>query len=414
MTSQTGIVGEIDPKKPIKIIGAGISGLLLGYHLKKAGFNIQILEKDTRSGGKIQTTKSEFGLQEHAANAIYTDDNIWELIEELNLDYILPTPRLKKKLYINEQITIAKPNLFQILLILTRIFKRTSYKENISVFDFFSPLLGSKLTSNLVGAGFIGIYASDIKEIHFDSVFKNCTKDQTYYKFFNSLFQLRKCQKKSKTSISFLGGMNDFINALKKELSNSITLNINENDINLENTIICTDAISASKLLKDSKREVSLQLERIEYIPIDSRTIIHKSTIDELKSSFGILFPMKKNRKTLGILNNSAIFKNRVLDKQLNSYTFITQPINDHEQSVEIKQFKLDLDLHASLYNNKVSWDKGLPKYNSKRFETILKLRELLANQNDLALFGNYIDGISIREMNTIAKNFAAKLKNVQ
>ena len=43
--------------KIIVIIGAGLSGLYLGYQLKKAGFSIKILEASDRIGGRIFTKK---------------------------------------------------------------------------------------------------------------------------------------------------------------------------------------------------------------------------------------------------------------------------------------------------------------------------------------------------------------------
>ncbi|MDD7913290.1 flavin monoamine oxidase family protein [Polaribacter ponticola] len=53
-------------KKNILIIGAGISGLYLGYQLKNKGFSIKILEANNRIGGRIYTkenhkTKVELG-----------------------------------------------------------------------------------------------------------------------------------------------------------------------------------------------------------------------------------------------------------------------------------------------------------------------------------------------------------------
>ena len=52
--------------KNILIIGAGLSGIYLGYQLKKAGFSIKIIEANDRIGGRIYTkttynTKVELG-----------------------------------------------------------------------------------------------------------------------------------------------------------------------------------------------------------------------------------------------------------------------------------------------------------------------------------------------------------------
>lgn len=42
-------------KYPVVIIGAGLSGLITGYRLKKAGISVKILEARARAGGRINT-----------------------------------------------------------------------------------------------------------------------------------------------------------------------------------------------------------------------------------------------------------------------------------------------------------------------------------------------------------------------
>lgn len=74
-------------KPTIIIIGAGLSGVLTAYRLKKAGFKIKILEARTRAGGRIYTTRdfngtplemgaTWFGPQHH---------HLRSLLEELNI-----------------------------------------------------------------------------------------------------------------------------------------------------------------------------------------------------------------------------------------------------------------------------------------------------------------------------------------
>lgn len=63
--------------KNILIIGAGLSGLYLGYQLKKEGYSIKILEANNRIGGRIFTKK------EHNTNIELGATWLWKYNKEL-------------------------------------------------------------------------------------------------------------------------------------------------------------------------------------------------------------------------------------------------------------------------------------------------------------------------------------------
>ena len=54
--------------RKIHIAGGGIAGLLAGWHLKHAGFEVKIFEKSDRAGGLIHSISGKYGLVEAAAN----------------------------------------------------------------------------------------------------------------------------------------------------------------------------------------------------------------------------------------------------------------------------------------------------------------------------------------------------------
>lgn len=58
-------------KKKILILGAGLSGIYLGYKLKKAGFSIKILEDNNKIGGRIYTKKSQHTKEEFGATWLW-------------------------------------------------------------------------------------------------------------------------------------------------------------------------------------------------------------------------------------------------------------------------------------------------------------------------------------------------------
>jgi protoporphyrinogen oxidase len=54
-------------------------------------------------------------------------------------------------------------------------------------------------------------------------------------------------------------------------------------------------------------------------------------------------------------------------------------------------------------------WEKALPIYDLQLYLAVKKLHQLSAKEKNFALFGNYVAGISLREMISAAKSFAKK-----
>ena len=73
-------------KKKIIILGAGISGIYLGYKLKKAGFSITILEANNRIGGRIYTKKVNDTKVELGATWLWRyNEELLKVCKELNI-----------------------------------------------------------------------------------------------------------------------------------------------------------------------------------------------------------------------------------------------------------------------------------------------------------------------------------------
>lgn len=86
---QIGRVTDTDQKKEIAIIGGGISGLIAGWLLKRAGHSIKIFEASNRVGGRIKTIRESFSgsiYAEAGAMRIPEDHTLTlQLLQFLNL-----------------------------------------------------------------------------------------------------------------------------------------------------------------------------------------------------------------------------------------------------------------------------------------------------------------------------------------
>lgn len=416
MQKESGPIGKLGLSQEIHIIGAGISGLLMAYYLKKAGYKITIFEKNSRPGGKIHTVKTSSGIAETAANAIFTNEDVMELLQELKLPYLLPAEKLKKKIWKHGKARSFPLTSKEFLRLILGLFKKLPADlDSLSVQDFFAPLLGERAAYEILSAVFGGVYASDAKTLHFKSVFKNEIRSNTYFGFIKELVKKRKEKSHKPTSISFEGGMQTFINALSDNLKENIVYDEKKKLSEDANSIICADAQEAAEMLEEKHPGIARELRKINYQSLSSTTCFFEEEPKPLKNSFGILFPPNSPFKSSGVLNNSAIFKKRTEAEELFSLTFISRDLN-FEKPCALKDMSLldpASDWQENLRaNNQTSWTRGIPIYSKERHLSVKKLRSLFHGASqDLVLFGNYIDGISIREMVSMAKAFAIQNK---
>jgi len=397
-------IGSLDLKKTIHIIGAGYSGLILGYFLKKNGYQVKIFEREKKVGGKIQTLQGALGRAETGAHAFFANDEIIQEFQHLGLDHLKAQKRLSKKILLDGKINaIAIPKREIFRLIWNIVFKRPPHITNeTSVDQFFRPLLGDFMADNILPAAFLGIYALSPTELNFKSLFDTRRQYSSYLQF---LFQVRR--KKGFHSISFPQGMNQLIIALRDYLADELITDSHLTSVP-SNSIICTDAIDAAKILEDSKPEASSLLKGITYQRLSSVTVLSQHEISEMKSAFGILNPTI-NGSILGVINNYGIFPAQQRNSHF-SYTFVMR-----EDKELIAKLQHDLKniwglghlmevKHEILYH---PWTRGIPHYNHARLHAIDQLKQLA--WHELALFGNYIGGISLREIFFAAKRFVER-----
>lgn len=402
-------IGRVDLNKKIHIYGAGIAGLLIGFYLKKAGRDFIIYEKDSCVGGKIKTHQCHNGIAEAAANAIYTNEDVEQLIEELGLKPIYATEKLKKVVYRKQRPMSPPLSVIEIIKLIFSSLKKIKLTKPFSEYtskQFFAPMLGETLVDEVMSAVYRGIYSIEADEVHAASLYPHPKTGERYlFYFIRAMKERRRGSKAKPKSVSFKGGMIDFIKALEENLKDNIKLNTNE--ILKDNAIICTESFQAKELIGSKVPELAKELSHIEYTNIETTTLFSKAQIPFLKKSFGVLFPSKSKSLIMGILANNNIFPGRSVKESIHSYTFITQPQASIQDEFTKLGHKIEIEEH-----NRTKWKKAIPKYNATRYKVVSKALELLKPYNDLMIFGNYTNGVSIREMLSFAKNFATQDSN--
>lgn len=406
------IIGKINPEdKNVHIWGAGFSGLVLGYYLKDQGYNITIHEKSNRVGGKIQTKKSGPGLVEKAANALYLNQDGLDLLRELKLEPLPATKKLKRLIMLNGK--PKRPFQFGLFSKVARcVYKKPPLvSDGLTVAEFFKPLLGEENLKHYISPILGGIYAVPAEQLHFKSVFPQVGKKaqfDSYWSFIKMMISYYKSQPKLEIggTVSFEGGMQTLVNRLAEVLKNDIKLNSKDHFKLRGNNIICTDAINAAELLREIRPELSAELARIQYRELSTTTVFLKREIKCLSKSFGVLIPRDNGYNSIGILNNKAIFPFN--NENVSAYTLIcTKNLSKEELIQDLSLLNPEISALDIEHIETTYWDKALPIYDLHLFLSVKKMHQLAMKEPNLAIFGNYVAGISLREMITAAKNFS-------
>lgn len=406
------VIGKLNPTdKNVTIWGAGFSGLILGYYLKDQGYKITIYERSNKVGGKIQTKKTSAGLIEKGPNALYMNADGMDLLKELKLEPLPAAKKLKRLLLIN-----GKPKRPVQLGIISKLtvhghIKPPLITDGLTVAEFFKPLIGNDNINKFVSPILGGIYAAPAEQLHFKSVFPELAdKAQfvSYWEFVKTLLKIQKTKPRLEVSgsVSFEGGMQTLINRLADILKHDIKLNYKESFRIKGNTILCTDALNASELTKEVKPEFSTELARVHYQGLTSATVFMKREIRSLQKSFGVLIPLENGFNSIGVVNNKAIFPQN--NENVYSYTFISRKkCTDEEIMADIKALYSEFIPDDIDYIENTYWDNALPVYDLQRYLAVKKLHLLAKKEDNFAIFGNYVAGISLREMISAARQFA-------
>lgn len=284
----------------VQIIGAGFSGLSLGYFLTKLGVKVSIYESRDRVGGLIQTVQHPFGLIETAANGLLLNDTVSELFRDLNIQFAVKHESAGRRLIYRDgfkkwPLGIGATLIMLFKFVTNKILFRFAPIKNESVIDWGSRVFGSEFTKYLLAPALNGIYGtSDLSA-------------ELIYRAFRSA-------KGSKvTTVAPDKGMSELIDSMKKYIVDhgGEVITSTMGDVRLSKpTVLATSATAAAMMLVEVAPELSRQLSKVKYLPLTTATFFYDLEVPSQKA-FGCLFPAPQKFNALGVLFNSYIFQNR-------------------------------------------------------------------------------------------------------
>jgi len=383
----------------VTIIGAGFSGLITAYYLKKRGMDVEIVEKSKRIGGLISTLETEYGFIETAANGLINSELVEQLFQDLGL-VMTPVRKKAKRRFIFRgrprqwPLTIVETLgfIFSLLLILLLgLKKKLRPHESETIAQWAERNFGKAFLNYFLAPGLQGIYAGDANRLSASLII-------------GPLLDRKRSPKKLviRGTVSPRKGMEQLITGLKSWLEENHVAIRTETEVVWDSRVkdwkwvIATNPSDAAKIL--AQHPVAKILKNIEVSPIVSVTAFFHP-LDAKTSGFGVLFPRGQDVRALGVLFNNEIFEGR---SDYRSETWIYGGALDHEVvdlsepeiiSQLLKDRKIvERGVSKPLYYRIQKWPIAIPHY-TVQLEKYLKQMPKIENTY---LMGNYLGGLGL------------------
>lgn len=387
--------------KKVSVIGAGFAGLTVSLRLAQKGFSVDLYEAAPRVGGLLGTDRTEYGIAERAANALIRTQKSEALFQELGLTPSFPLEASKKRFIFRDSpkkwpLTILETLFFIGNFLPKALFAKQSLKprDQETLENWGRRHLGGNATEYILGPAMQGIYGNEISGLSSKLIL-------------SPLFSKRR--DKYKGLLTGPGGMQDLVDHLYNrllELGVKVHTSASVNVKDLQGpVVVATSASAAAQLLETAEPALSQILKKIRMSSLISVTLFFKNPQSKYQG-FGCLIPRGFDIKTLGVLMNSYIFKDR--DRVYNE-TWIMGGVKEEQllQLPDVELLKLIAEERFRILGSKEAlldyrinrWENALPYYDLTLENSQKELSRLEDFHSKVFLHGNYLSGIGLSKI---------------
>ncbi|NPA44422.1 MAG: protoporphyrinogen oxidase [Chlorobi bacterium] len=442
-------------QKKVAIIGAGITGLVTAFYLKKNGVDVKVFEKQNRVGGVINSFSENGFIFETGPNS-----GVLSNIETVNLfndlsDYceIEEADETSKKRLIwkNNKWNALPSGLFT--AISTPLFtfsdkirvlgepfrkKGTNPHENLS--DMVKRRLGKSFLDYAIDPFISGIYAGNTDYlIPKYALPKLYNLEQEYGSFIKGAIKKQKepktedDKKITKEVFSVKGGLVELINALAKNIGEeNIKTNCNNLEVKFEDNLFIVDNEKYTNVVSTVNTQAIKEvfsflgeeelknILNLKYAKVVEAAIGFNNWEGNDIKAFGGLVPGKEKKNILGVLFMSSIFENRAPKngalltvfaggtKREDLFNLPEDELKelikkDLQEMMGLKTFKPDL---FKLFY----YEKAIAQYGVDTKERISAVNNIQDKYKGLFLAGSIVNGVGIADRIKQATDIAKQI----
>lgn len=450
----------------VAVIGGGISGVSTAFLLERLSedlnlsLDITLIEKKLRWGGSIETSKEDGFIIEAGPNGFLdSKPHTLDLISLAGLsENLIRSNDLARKRYIMRNGVLHRlpenpPMFFKSKLlsfsgklrIAGEYFIPKAELDDESVADFARRRLGQEALEYLIGPMVSGIFAGDPEKMSLRSCFPVIRElEVNYGGLFKGMF--KKKGKKSGPAgpggvlTSYKNGLEnmiiDLLNRMSsvKKIANTEVFSIDKRgDLYLLNTIngvyefdkvfINAPSYAVSKMLEGLNKEVSEELNKINYAPAFVVGFIFKpEDMEDPLDGFGYLIPHSENKRILGVLYDSSIFPDRTRDGYKiarvimggDRNRWVLEKSDDELIRMAYDDIKATLKIKKEPYKIKsFRWEKAIPQYYLNHYKIVESVENFCKKSNDIFIGGNILYGVGINDCTRTSFMNVERFKNL-
>jgi len=411
------MIGKLNTQdKRVTVVGAGISGLLIAYTLKKKGYQVSIHEKSNRCGGLIQTKHTPYGMAETAAHSLLVNEVVENFVNELGIELLPVNPKSNARYIYRDGKMRKMPLTFaEILSTLFHVFKKPTLPaplQTLNLEQWGNAYLGPAATRYLLGPFTTGIFACSPAELNAKLSFPKLIPSSENVSLFRHLLSSKKQKSKRARIMVFKNGTEELVQKLQAVLKNEIHLNseISSVDQIEGNLILSVPSPALENLLKATTPSFAEKTSTPRYSPLITITVFYShDSFDQLPKGIGVLIPAGEGMRILGCLFNSSAFSERTKCKNDVSLTVMLGGTKDpdilgftdsqisgliaDELSILLKAKKPPLHLEIT------RWQRAVPIYSTELSLYIDSLSSSFCSKPGKIIFSNFTGQVSIRGM---------------
>jgi oxygen-dependent protoporphyrinogen oxidase len=447
----------------VGVIGAGIAGLAAAHQLREEGVAVRVLEASDRTGGAIQSERTEGFLVEDGPNTVRAGAPALEaIVDDLGLQdrriwanddadtrYVVrdgrPTP-LPQSVS-----SFLSTDLFSIrakLRLLAEPFIGRSEADDESVAHFTRRRLGREVLEYAIAPFVGGVFAGTPEDLSVRHAFRRlATLEDEYGSLF--LGAVRRALSRNGSGdedapsglFSFRGGLQVLPNALTDALGDRVTLNAPVTSLHHDGSrwhvtvaspdeheqtrtfdaLVCTAPLHRLGEM-DFDTPVDLTpFADVSYPPLSVLALGYpREAMDHPLDGFGMLVPPVENDlNILGTIFSSTLFPGRAPDDHVLLTTFVGGGRAPEQATTETSavQSTVERDLQhllgveeSPVFRRHVHWSNAIPQYTIGYGHVKETLDELEHQHPRLAFAGNYRQGVSVGDALTSGVETADRL----